>query len=491
MPSPGPCSVEAFVPRSAAGMPALVERLVLLANAAPRALSLSGPTSTTLQLAQKAKEAMGSSTAIQVQCETSTSKEALEGFLTKAVAAGVTEVLLLPASAGAAGSGFASVLEMVSFVVERFGSQLSVVVSGFLRGTKGENGHYSKDIAACAEQVKAGASRVVTTPVWDVNHLIQFQMDLRSAGARSVEIDPALLPLHALDDMADFLRLCSQLEWTPPKGLAADLDKLSAGAAAWTALGARYFSTLQSELLERCKGCVTHVITLNHVAALDAMRSVGYTIPAAPAAAAAAIPAAGVAPTGAAAAGAGAGAGGGAAAAVLSVPAGSTLYILHSAKLALEVAELAKAAIAKSCPGLTLSLVCMEGFKPWAAEKKLLEADPSLPPLYMIFIVETVEEGQPCEAAGPCTRLLNRRSHAAGCLARVRYCVLGLGDSNLLLDRQTTTAKDCNQVARSLNTRLGELGAVPFHAYGESDDRTGNQELQPWVDGLGKAIREA
>ena len=67
---------------------------------------------------------------------------------------------------------------------------------------------------------------------------------------------------------------------------------------------------------------------------------------------------------------------------------------------------------------------------------------------------------------------------------RVRYSVLGLGDSNLLLDRQTTSAKDCNQVAQMLDARLGALGADCFYARGEVDDRTGNVELQPWVDGL-------
>ena len=66
--------------------------------------------------------------------------------------------------------------------------------------------------------------------------------------------------------------------------------------------------------------------------------------------------------------------------------------------------------------------------------------------------------------------------------------VLGLGDSNLLLDRQTTTAKDCNQVAQKLDRRLVQLGATRFYAYGEADDRTGNAEVAPWLDGLGAAV---
>jgi sulfite reductase alpha subunit-like flavoprotein len=62
--------------------------------------------------------------------------------------------------------------------------------------------------------------------------------------------------------------------------------------------------------------------------------------------------------------------------------------------------------------------------------------------------------------------------------------VLGLGDSNLLLDRQSTSAKDCNQIARKLDKRCAELGGERFHALGESDDRTGNLEIEPWLDSL-------
>ena len=66
--------------------------------------------------------------------------------------------------------------------------------------------------------------------------------------------------------------------------------------------------------------------------------------------------------------------------------------------------------------------------------------------------------------------------------------VLGLGDSNLLLDRQTTTAKDCNQCARRLDARLAALGGERFHGVGETDDRTGNTELDPWVDACADAL---
>lgn len=62
--------------------------------------------------------------------------------------------------------------------------------------------------------------------------------------------------------------------------------------------------------------------------------------------------------------------------------------------------------------------------------------------------------------------------------------MLGVGDSNLLLDRQTTTAKDCNQVAQELDSRLAALGGKRFYELGLADERTGLQEVEPWIDGL-------
>jgi len=66
--------------------------------------------------------------------------------------------------------------------------------------------------------------------------------------------------------------------------------------------------------------------------------------------------------------------------------------------------------------------------------------------------------------------------------------VLGVGDSNLLLDRQTTTAKDCNQVAQDLDARLEALGGRRFYELGLADERTGLKEVEPWIEGLWAAL---
>jgi hypothetical protein len=64
------------------------------------------------------------------------------------------------------------------------------------------------------------------------------------------------------------------------------------------------------------------------------------------------------------------------------------------------------------------------------------------------FIIQTVENSAPTEDGGACIRFFKRKTHAGNLLqTKFTFAVLGLGDSNLLMDRQTTTAKDCNQCA--------------------------------------------
>ena len=211
--------MEIFVPRSAAAVDALLEQHIgLLAAAKPTLLSISGSHKEALALAKKVTERFGLS--VQIQYESSLALDVLEAQLRETVAAGITEVLLLPAS----DKPLYTVEEMVKCVVQSFPS-LRITVSGFLRSTLGPEKHYSNDVKAVAAQVAAGAALVLTTPVWDVNHVIQFKMDLASAGARSALVEPSILPLHGLSSKGEFTRVCAQLGWTPPKGLASELSK--------------------------------------------------------------------------------------------------------------------------------------------------------------------------------------------------------------------------------------------------------------------------
>ena len=129
----------------------------------------------------------------------------------------------------------------------------------------------------------------------------------------------------------------------------------------------------------------------------------------------------------------------------------------------------------------------MSAFREWSKATGLDKGVSGDEPLMVLFLVATVENEQPPEAAGRCVRFFGR-DHAPNFLSSLHCAVFGLGDSNLLLDRQTTTAKDCNQVAQKLDKKLIALGATRFYRYGEADDRTGNAELQPWLDGLGDAV---
>ncbi|KAJ1480068.1 flavoprotein-like protein [Baffinella frigidus] len=114
-----------------------------------------------------------------------------------------------------------------------------------------------------------------------------------------------------------------------------------------------------------------------------------------------------------------------------------------------------------------------------------LDEEPSV----SIFVVQTVENDEAPESSGACIRFLKRKTHPADHLAgKMSFSVLAVGDSNLLLDRQTTTAKDCNKVGQGLDVRLAEIGGTRFHPRGEADERTGLQEVEPWIEGLWPAL---
>ncbi|EEC48247.1 predicted protein [Phaeodactylum tricornutum CCAP 1055/1] len=83
-----------------------------------------------------------------------------------------------------------------------------------------------------------------------------------------------------------------------------------------------------------------------------------------------------------------------------------------------------------------------------------------------------------------------RKTHANDLLAdKFSFAVLGLGDSNLLFDRQTTSAKDCNQVAQELDARLVMLGGSRQCPLGMADERSGLKEVEPWIQGLWESLR--
>ena len=157
------------------------------------------------------------------------------------------------------------------------------------------------------------------------------------------------------------------------------------------------------------------------------------------------------------------------------------VLVLHGGELASDIAErIVKESAAHS---VTMQLASMESFK----EFKL---DSSETVQTVIFVVQTIENEAAPEAAGSCCRFFKRKTHAADLLAgKLRFAVLALGDSNLLLDRQTTTAKDCNAAGQALDSRLKELGGSKIYARGEADERTGLKEVEPWIAGLWAALK--
>ena len=155
------------------------------------------------------------------------------------------------------------------------------------------------------------------------------------------------------------------------------------------------------------------------------------------------------------------------------------VVIVYGGELAKDVAEQIKA---KSPPSVTVKLQSAS-----ERPKKLLEEHATSSSVFC-FVVQTIENGAPTEEGGTTVRFFKRKTHPEDLLAGKQFAVLGVGDSNLLLDRQTTTAKDCNQVAQELDARLEALGGTRKFELGMADERSGLKEVEPWIDGFWKSF---
>ncbi len=125
----------------------------------------------------------------------------------------------------------------------------------------------------------------------------------------------------------------------------------------------------------------------------------------------------------------------------------------------------------------------------WEVKAKTLSDGSVASDTLVVFVVETVENEAPPEEASSMVMFFKRKSHPADLLTnKFKYCVLGLGNSDLLLDRQTTTAKDCNQAAQMLDKRLEALGGIRHYELGMADERADLVEVEPWIEGLVKSL---
>eukprot|EP00591_Stephanopyxis_turris_P003580 CAMPEP_0195521900 /NCGR_PEP_ID=MMETSP0794_2-20130614/19623_1 /TAXON_ID=515487 /ORGANISM="Stephanopyxis turris, Strain CCMP 815" /LENGTH=167 /DNA_ID=CAMNT_0040651543 /DNA_START=59 /DNA_END=562 /DNA_ORIENTATION=+ len=160
------------------------------------------------------------------------------------------------------------------------------------------------------------------------------------------------------------------------------------------------------------------------------------------------------------------------------------VLVIHGGELAKDVA----ARIESQKPSNSSIVVTLQSAS--VRPKKLID-NPSSTKLHC-FILQTIENSAPTEEGGTTTRFFKRKTHPTDLLSKDEnsflYTVLGLGDSNLLLDRQTTTAEDCNQVAQELDGRLEALGGKRFYDLAVSDERTGLKEVEPWINGLWESV---
>lgn len=100
-------------------------------------------------------------------------------------------------------------------------------------------------------------------------------------------------------------------------------------------------------------------------------------------------------------------------------------------------------------------------------------------PAVVIVVAATTGDGDPTDDARPLVRYL-RKCQGGGALAKVRYAILGLGDTNY--------ENFCGG-AKRLEKALRGTGAVSFYNTGYADDGVGLELIvEPWIEGLWPAL---
>ncbi|KAE8901274.1 Methionine synthase reductase [Phytophthora fragariae] len=102
---------------------------------------------------------------------------------------------------------------------------------------------------------------------------------------------------------------------------------------------------------------------------------------------------------------------------------------------------------------------------------------------FVVIVCSTTGNGDPPDNCGKFWRYVKRRTQPNDMLSKLRYTVLGLGDTNY--------DKFCF-MGKSIEKRMRELGAQSFYEFGAADEAMGLEDsVEPWLNGLWVAFDEA
>jgi methylenetetrahydrofolate reductase (NADPH) len=277
-------SFEFFPPKTDEGVANLERTIAELADLTPAYVSVTygagGSTrERTIDLVARIQQQHGICAMAHFTC-VGAGRTEIAGVLDRLVAGGIENIIALRGDPPAgvekfeqAPDGFAHASELVAFIRQRHGADLSVAGAGYPEGHV-ECRDLDQDMAHLVAKVRAGVDFVITQLFFDNRHYFAFVKRARDAGL-TVPIVPGIMPIGKLPQIERITKMSGA---EIPARLRAELDRRRDDPTAVAALGVAHATAQCAELL-RGGAPGIHFYTLNQSPAtrliLTALKTAG------------------------------------------------------------------------------------------------------------------------------------------------------------------------------------------------------------------------
>jgi methylenetetrahydrofolate reductase (NADPH) len=259
-------SLEFFPPKSPEELAALYSTLAEVKSLAPGFISVTygaggGTRDKTLEIAERAKSAIGLESAAHITC-VGHSKGQIGETLDELASSGIENVLALRGDPPKGEShfvphpdGFRHASELTSFIHESY--PFCIAVAGYPEGHI-EAPDRKTDWTHLEEKVRAGADLIITQLFFENSHFFKFEANMRERGV-NIPIVPGIMPITNFHQLLRITRFCGA---SIPDEVIHDLGAIQHDPNAVEHYGIEYAA-------KQCRGLLAHGVPGIHFYTLN------------------------------------------------------------------------------------------------------------------------------------------------------------------------------------------------------------------------------